>query len=403
MNYQTYLAFKYLKPQKDKFFSYLSLLIAILGIAIGVCTLVVTLGIMTGFHREIRLRLSTIYPHIVVTTVHQLNEDVFKNNKKIVAYSEFIYGQAILKFNDKVNSVIVKGINYEKEKNVTNINKVINWCDNKEDFDKDTILLGKELAKTLRVSFNDEVVMVLPTQIVTPFGNLPLTHKFIVKGILSSGVYEYDSNLCMIHYETAKNLFYDKTTSQFNAVLGWGIKLSNDHHLEYVTNELRTQLGPFNRVLSWIELNLNLFSALKLEKIMMIIIVSLIILVACFIIMTNLLLKGVQKSKDIGILMAIGLQQKSIKKIFFIQGMVINFAGVITGLVSGITLGLLIKQYQFVKLPKEVYYIDKVPVYFSVPDILIVLSITVIVGILASIYPAHKISQFDPVEIIRYG
>ncbi|MCS7150837.1 MAG: ABC transporter permease [Endomicrobia bacterium] len=403
MNYQFYLALKYLKPQKDKFFSYTSLLISILGIAIGVCTLVVTLGIMTGFHKEIRARLATIYPHIIITSNYSLDDNVLKSNNMITAYSEFIYGQAIIKFNDKVNTVIVKGIKYEKEKNVTNIKKIINWINDKEMFDKNSVLLGKELAKSLGVSLNDEIVMVLPTQIVTPFGNLPLTQKFVVKGILSSGVYEYDSSLCIIDYDIAKELFYDKIIGQFNAVHGWGVKLKNDNYLELVTNELRSKFGPFSRVLSWIELNYNLFSALKLEKVMMIIIVSLIILVACFIIMSNLLLKGVQKSKDIGILMAMGLQRKAVKTIFFIQGMVINLTGVVLGLIAGIILGLLIKQYQFVKLPKEVYYIDRIPVYFSLPDILIVLLITITVGIFASIYPAHKISQFDPVEIIRYG
>jgi len=136
---------------------------------------------------------------------------------------------------------------------------------------------------------------------------------------------------------------------------------------------------------------------------MMIIIVSLIIVVACFMIISNLLLKGLQKSKDIGILMAIGVSKKDVRKIFFFQGITITLLGILLGTVLGFTLGLLIKQYQFISLPKGVYFIDKIPVYFSLPDIIITLAIAFIVGIIASIYPAYKISQFDPVEIIRYG
>jgi lipoprotein-releasing system permease protein len=402
MNYTLYLSFKYLKPQKDKFFSYLSLAISICGIAIGVATLIVTLGVMTGFHREIKNRLSMLYPDIIVTSHYDISEEVLKNNKQIYSYSPFLYSQVILKFGDKVYTSVVKGINYDTEKKVVKIDKLIKWFDDPK-LDKKSIVLGKELAKSLGVSFNDEVVMILPTQIQTPFGSLPLTEKFLVKGIFSSGIYEYDNNLCFIDYNVATKIFYDNTTNQLNAVKCWGIKVNNEKFLYDVVSYLKTNLPPLTKILTWIELNYNFFTALKLEKIMMIIIVSLIIIVACFMIVSNLLLKGLQKSKDIGILLAIGVSKKDVRKIFFLQGIVITLTGILLGSILGFTLGWLIKQYQFVKLPKGVYFIDKIPVYFSLPDIVITLSITIIVGFLASLYPSYKISQFDPVEIIRYG
>ncbi|MCS7230925.1 MAG: ABC transporter permease [Elusimicrobiota bacterium] len=403
MNFTTYLALKYLKPQKDKFFSYLSLIISVGGISIGVCALIVTLAVMSGFHREIRNRLTSIYPHIIITSKDAIPTEILKNNKNILNFSPFIYSQAILKFNDRVITTVVKGIVYEDEKKIVNIEKIIKWGNIQGTLERNHIVLGKELAKNLNVKYEDEVVMILPTQIITPFGSLPLTEKFVVKGILSSGIFEYDNNLCIIEYHKAKELFFDKTTQQLNGVDGLGIKIRNEHKIEKIVEELRNQFGPFTKVISWIEMNYNLFAALKLEKTMMIIIVSLIIIVACFIIMNNLLLKGIQKSKDIGILMAIGIDKKTIRKIFFLQGMTINLSGIFLGCILGFFLGLLIKQYQFVKLPKEIYYIDKVPIYFSFVDISITLAIAIIVGIIASIYPAYKISQFDPVEIIRYG
>jgi lipoprotein-releasing system permease protein len=402
MNYALYLSLKYLKPQKDKFFSYLSLAISICGIAIGVATLIVTLGVMTGFHREIKNRLSMLYPDIIVTSNYDISEEVLKSNKQIYSYSPFLYSQAILKFGDKVYTSVVKGINYDTEKKVVKIDKLIKWLDDNK-LDKKSIVLGKELAKSLGVSFNDEVVMILPTQVQTPFGNLPLTEKFLVKGILSSGIYEYDSNLCFIDYNVATKIFYDNVTKQFNAIKCWGIKVNNEKVLYDVVSYLKTNLSPLTKILTWIELNYNFFTALKLEKIMMIIIVSLIIIVACFMIISNLLLKGLQKSKDIGILLAIGVSKKDVRKIFFLQGVTITLLGILLGAGLGFTLGLLIKQYQFITLPRGVYFIDKIPVYFSLPDIITTLAITIIVGIFASIYPAYKISQFDPVEIIRYG
>ncbi|MCS7228134.1 MAG: ABC transporter permease, partial [Endomicrobia bacterium] len=216
MNYITYLSIKYLKPQKDKFFSYLSLFISIAGIAIGVATLIVTLGIMSGFHKEIKSRLATIYPHIIVSSQSLLSEEIFINNKEIMCYSPFIYSQAILKSGDKVYSVVVKGINYDAETKVVQINKVIQWSDKTPLLKDNYIILGKELAKNLSVSYNDEVVMILPTTVYTPFGNLPLTEKFIIKGILFSGVYEYDNNLCIIDYELAVKLFSEKSTNRLN-------------------------------------------------------------------------------------------------------------------------------------------------------------------------------------------
>lgn len=402
MKYSLYLALKYLKPQKDKFFSYLSLTISVLGIAVGVCTLIVTLGIMTGFHKEIKQRLSEIYPHIVITSLHDIDLKFLEGEKEVVSFSPFIYSQAILKFNDKVYTAVVKCIDYKKEVSVVNIHKVIKWF-NEDKIDRNAIVLGRELAKNLGVVGNEEIIMVLPTQIQTPFGNLPLTEKFIVQGIISTGVYEYDNNLCLIDYNLASKIFVDPQTKKLNGIKGWGVKIKNEDKIELIVNKLKQQLGPFVKVLSWMQLNYNLFSALKLEKVIMIIVVSLIIIVACFMIMSNLLLKGIQKSKDIGIMMAIGVDKNVIRRIFFLQGMITNIFGTILGSLLGFLLGFLIKEYQFIKLPQGVYYIDRIPVHFSFMDIFITLSITLIVGIVASIYPAYKISQFDPVEIIRYG
>ncbi|MEM4330845.1 MAG: hypothetical protein QW273_02455, partial [Candidatus Pacearchaeota archaeon] len=233
---------------------------------------------MTGFHKEIKSRLATIYPHIIVTSQMFISETIFAQNKNVVSYSPFIYSQAILKYGDKVYSAVVKGISYNTEIKVVHIDKIIKWSTDKiSSRNSKFIILGKEMAKNLGVGFNDEIVMILPTTVITPFGNLPLTEKFIVKGILSSGIYEYDNNLCIIDYELATKLFFDKSNRKLEGVTGFGIKLKNENMLEQTIIELKNQLGPFTKVVSWVELNSNLFTALKLEKIMMIIVVSLII------------------------------------------------------------------------------------------------------------------------------
>ncbi len=402
MKFTTFLAIKYLKPQKNKIFSYVSTIIAVLGITTGVATLIVTMGVMSGFHREIRNRLLTMYPHIVITGVSDIPEVDILRLKEIDAGSPFVYSQAILKSKDVVYSTVVKGIDFEKEKKVSGIKNIF-VKDEVIELKDNEIFLGKELAQNLNLEMYDEVVMILPTQVRTPFGDLPMTEKFFVKGIFKSGIFEYDNNLCYIDYNKAKKIFFDKQTKTFNAVLGFGIKLKNDNDINIVVKKLSTMMGYIYKIMSWEQLNYNLFSALKLERTMMIIIVSLIILVACFVIVTNLMMLGIQKSKDIGILIAIGSTKNEIKKIFFLQGIILNIIGIISGTVLGLVLSFLIKKYQFIKLPKEVYYIDKIPVYISILDLIIILLIAILVGIIASIYPAKKVAQFDPVEIIRYG
>lgn len=401
MKFTTFLALKYLVSPKKKIFSSISAIIAVLGIGIGVATLIVTLGIMSGFHHEIRKRLLSLYPHIVVSGNYEVDIKEVTKFKEIEDVSSFVYSQAILKSKNLVYTVVVKGIDFLQEQKVSEIKNIVG----KEVYNlsQNEIFIGKELSTNLGLEEGDTVVMVLPTQIRTPFGNLPRTEKFVVKKIFRSGVYEYDSNLCYIDYAKAKQIFYDEETRSFNGVVGLGIKLKNDNDLNKVVEKLRINLGIAYKVVSWEQLNYNLFSALKLEKVMMIIVVSLIIIVACFVIVTNLIMLGIQKSKDIGILMSMGATKKEIKNIFFIQGIILNVSGIIFGNGLGLLLSWLVKEYQFVKLPKEVYYIDKIPVYLSFTDIGIVLLITIFVGIVASLYPAQKVSKFEPIEIIRYG
>ncbi|MFQ3675050.1 MAG: ABC transporter permease [Endomicrobiia bacterium] len=209
MKYTTFLAIKYLKPTKKKIFSYTSTLIAIFGIAIGVAALIVTLGIMTGFHKEIRTRLMKMYPHIIVTGLTDIPQEEILKLKEVESGSPFVYSQAIIKFNDTTYTTVVKGVNFELEEKVSGIKNI--FVEKEKDGLQDKeIFLGKELAQNLSIKLNDEMDMIIPTQIQTPFGDLPMTEKFVVKGIFKSGIYEYDSNLCYINYDTAKKFFMIK-------------------------------------------------------------------------------------------------------------------------------------------------------------------------------------------------
>jgi lipoprotein-releasing system permease protein len=402
MKYTWFLALRYLCPPRRKLFSLLTMYIAVAGIAIGVAALVVTLGIMTGFHREIRSRIMMMYPHVMVSGRATLDENILEDIPGIVARAPFLYSHVILKKGNNVNTTVVKGVDFEREQRVVGIARTFLKREG-PGLSTGTVFVGKELAKNMDLDVGDTVVMILPTQTATPFGMLPNTQKLRVAGVFSSGIYEYDSNLCFIDFNQARALFFDDATGSLNAVTGYGLRLSSDRVIPDVMQRLRAQLGYLFRVLSWEQMNYNLFSALKLERVVMIVVVGLIIIVACFIILSNMLFMGIQKSRDIGILMSMGASRGEIARIFLFQGVFLNFTGIVSGTALGLLLCHLVRTYQFIRLPQDVYYIDRVPVHIAGGDLAIVLCIAVLVGFLASLYPARRVAQFDPIEIIRYG
>jgi lipoprotein-releasing system permease protein len=222
--------------------------------------------------------------------------------------------------------------------------------------------------------------------------------KFRVKQLFHSGMYEYDSNLALISLQTAQKLFQLK-----NSISGLGVSVKNWENADVIEKQVQEYLAYPYWVRSWYRMNKNLFAALKLEKIMMFIILALIIIVASFNIISNLLLLSVEKSKEIGILSAIGLSRKKISKIFFYEGIIIGLSGIVTGIFLGVGLSLVLKKYQFVHLPQDIYYLDKLPVKIIPADIFGITIAALIITVLAAVYPAYQVTKLDPLEAIRYG
>jgi lipoprotein-releasing system permease protein len=256
------------------------------------------------------------------------------------------------------------------------------------------IIIGKELASSLGIVPGDEIVLMTPTQELM----VPKMAPFRVAGLFKSGMYEYDANLILVSLGAAQRLF-----STGDSVSGIGVSLTDSSKAASMERVVAETLSYPYIVRSWERMNHNLFAALKLEKIMMFIILALIILVAAFNIISNLLLLTVEKSKEVGILSALGLRRIRIATVFFYEGLIIGVSGIILGSGLGIGICLLLKKYQFIHLPADVYYLDTLPVRILTGDVLSVVGATLIITLLAAIYPAYQVTKLDPLEAVRYG
>jgi lipoprotein-releasing system permease protein len=260
------------------------------------------------------------------------------------------------------------------------------------------IILGRELAMNLGVAEGAVVYIISPRGMMSPVGHIPGMKRFEVTGIFSSGFYEYDATLAYIHLETAQNLLRIG-----DAVTGIGVRITDIYHADRMSAAIGEDFGFPYWTTDWMQLNRNFFSALQLEKKAMFIILTLIILVAAFNIASSLIMMVLSKTKDIAILKAMGATDKSIRKIFVYKGLVIGLVGTMLGVILGVLGCYILKNYQFIELPGDVYYFTTLPVQLRYLDVFLIVVAAVGICFVSTLYPAYKASRLDPVEALRYG
>lgn len=387
-----FIGYRYLTGRKErKFISFISF-ISITGIAIGVMSLIVVLSVMDGFEKELKEKIIGTYPHLSLHKYQGISDYKeliagLEKYKSITATAPYITGEGIIKYEDYTTGVIIRGILAEKEKYVTNIESYLvsgNLPQNKFE-----ITIGKILAEQLGIFSGDEV------KLITSQHTEPVGYKVV--GIFMSGMYEYDVNLVFVDIESAQIIFNaDKSVSSI------GVRINNPYKSEKVKKDLMTDSKGLYSVLTWQERNKNLFSALKLEKTTMFIILILIVLVACFSIAGTLVMVVMEKTKDVGILKSLGASGKFIKKIFTYQGLIFGLVGTFIGTGLGLGICYILSEYNFIKLPQDIYYVDALPVQVSFNDIVIIVLSALALSIFASIYPAIQAAKLNPAEAIRY-
>ncbi len=404
-NYKLATAIKYLKSKRrEKFISFITV-ISILGVILGVMTLIIVISVMNGFESQLRKKILGVNSDIVILkfggNIKNFQPLIKKISKikGINGVTPFIYKQAMLSSAGAVSGVVVRGVDLTYDQKVTIFSKSIIKGSSKCLKLKDTqcIILGKELANILGVGIGSKVNMVSPFGRMTPMGMIPKMKKFIVGGIFTTGMYDYDSSLAYISMKSAQNFF-----NMGKKITGLEVKINNIYKVKKIAKRIKIVLGYPYWVRDWMEMNKNLFSALKLEQVTMFIILTLIIFVAAFNIASTLIMMVMEKNRDIAILKTIGAKSKDIMHIFIYEGIIIGVVGTIIGSILGILACLLLKKYKFISLPKDVYYISTLPVEINMLKISIIIISSIFICFLATIYPAWQASRLKPSEILRY-
>ncbi len=408
---ELYIAKRYLSSRKrSRALSFISV-IAVGGIAIGVMALIVVLAVLNGMQSELREKILGTNAHVIVLTYGNKPIPTYRDVlaevedvDRVLAAAPFVYSEAIAS-SDREHSegVIVRGLDPARDGMVTDVSANLIRGDmvsstGRGRGERPGIILGYLLADRLLVDVGDEITLFSPmASRATPLGVMPNMNKFIVRGVFRTGLYEYDSKFVYLALGDAQTFL-----NLGDEVSGIEVRVDDIYKAGVVGEDIVAKLGYPFRTNDWITLNHSLFSALKLEKTAMFVILTLIVLVAAFNIVSTLVILVRDKTKEIGILKSMGMTSRSVLRIFVMDGFFIGLVGTIIGSFGGLALSELLEKYRFISLPYDVYWIDTLPVQLQISDLVIISAASLVISILATLYPAVQASRFMPVDAIRY-
>ncbi len=406
--YEIFVSLRYLKTKKRYGTISLNTFISIAGVVIGVATSIITLAVMTGFQGYFRDKILSAMPHIVVLefTGTGMNdekavEDKIKKVPHVTATTPFIYAQSMITTKERMQGVVVRGIDPSTEVKVTDLAKNM-IAGTLQDLDRTLktqpgIIIGEDLARKLGVSVGDTVTMVNPLGEETPLGMVPKMRKFQVAGLFDAGMYDYNTGFVYISLRDAQQ-FFDMP----GRVSGVQVRVDEIYNADRISSSIQAAAGYPYYTRNWMEMNKNFFSALLLEKIGMSLILIVIIIVASFNIVGTLTMIVMEKSREIAILKSMGSSAQSIVKIFMFAGLAIGCVGTAIGVVIGYGAVVILTKSDIVSLPKDVYQVSHLPLSTSGLDVLFISLTALGISFLATLYPSWQAARQDPVEVLRY-
>ena len=392
--------------KKDGFLNVISIF-SFIGIGLGVAVLIIVMSVMNGFRTELVNKIIgfnshlTIKPYSKKIEANKLQNEKILNNLKY--YLESNSGEAVILKNETTKGILLRGyskLDFEKLEIINNEN----FNGIKNSLEKDSISIGKELSFSLDLEIGDNIVLMSPSSLDTIIGSLPRQKSFIVTSIFDSGLADFDNNVAFINLNSLEE-FFSYSSDDRNLELF----LKDPQNIEN-QKEIIQRIFEDEFVYSWADMNSSLFSALKVERNVMFIILSLIIIVAAFNIISGLTILVKNKTKDIGILKSIGVQNKSIVKIFFLVGILIGTSATIFGIFLGVTFSLYVENLrQFLSntfnislFPEEIYFLSKMPSEINISSITLIALCSIFITIIVSIFPAMKAAKLDPIKSLKY-
>ena len=423
MSYELFVGLRYLKAKRKSTFISIITIISTAGVALGVMALIIVLAVMTGFEEDLTEKILGTNAHIVVLKSNGEMADYnglmgkLKGLGGVTAATPFIYNQVMLSTGKNVSGVVLRGIETRTDTQVTNLFKSM-IAGKLSDLDKASpppvagseppmpgVIIGKELAGHLNLLVGDTVNVISPLGNITPMGMIPKMKRYRVAGIFNTGMFEYDSTLAYVSLGEAQSFL-----GMGDTVTGIQLKVADVYKTGGIVRKINSNIGFPYYARDWMQMNKNILFALKTEKMVMFIILTLIVLVAAFGIASTLFMVVMEKTKDIAILKSMGATGRSIMRIFVLEGLIIGFTGTLFGVMGGLLValnlepivGFIQRVTGFELFSKDVYYLDHFPSMVVPGDVLLISVTAVIISFLATLYPSWQASRMAPAEALRY-
>jgi len=412
MSFEFFIGGRYLRAKQKQAFISLITYLSIAGVAVGVMALIVVIAVMSGFEADLKSRILGGQAQVILmrhTGPFTESAEVLRQVESVSgveAATPFIYTQIMLRSTASITGAVLRGVDPATVGSVLKTLEHVNLPEGRLPGEGDGavgampgIVLGKELAKNLGVVVGDVVQLISPRGMLSPVGHVPVMKQFKVTGYFESGMYEYDQTFAYINLHDAQRLL-----KMGDAVNGIELRVTDIYQAREVADAVLSRLGTGYYARDWMQLNRNLFKALKLERRVMFIILTLIVLVAAFNIASSLIMMVMGKTKDIAILKAMGATERSIRKIFVLNGMVIGTLGTGLGFILGMGVCSLLERYNIHELTGDIYYFTtQLPVKVEVLDVATIVIAALVICFLATLYPARQAARLNPVDAIRYG
>ena len=401
------ITFRYLKTRKKDGFLNIISIFSFIGISLGVAVLIIVMSVMNGFRNELIDKIVGFNAHVIVDPYERQVDRSKLNDEKLQLISKNLIfsssGEAVLLNKDFTKGIILRGYKKEDFSKLQIVNNK-NFVGDKNNLTGHSISIGKELRFSLNLKIGDKVSIMSSTGVETIIGNLPKQQTFIVNSIFDSGFSEFDHNVAFINLEYLED-FFDLDENSRNLE----VYLKNPSDIENSKNIVQS-IFKDQFIYTWSDMNSSLFSALKVERNVMFIILSLIIIVAAFNIISGLTILVKNKTREIAILKSIGVLNKSITKIFFLVGVIIGSTATLFGIILGVTFSIYIEKvrtflstvFNISLFPEEIYFLSKMPSEINFFSIFIISICSIIITIVVSIFPAIKASRLDPVKSLKY-